>query len=52
MQKRGLIMLLIALLMGGVAVSLVNTMLEDSARVATSQGKLETTPVVVASVRY
>ena len=50
MQKRGLIMLLIALIMGGVAVSLVNTMLKESEKVATSAVTLETTPVVVASM--
>ena len=49
MQKRGLIMLLVALLMGGVAVSLVNSMLKDSTRVATTDQVLPTTPVVVAS---
>ena len=48
MQKRGLIMLLVALLMGGVAVSLVNSMLKDT-RVATSEQMVATTPVVVAA---
>jgi len=48
MQKRGLIMLLVALLMGGVAVSLVNSMLKDT-RVATTDRMVTTTPVVVAA---
>ena len=48
MQKRGLIMLLVALLMGGVAVSLVNSMLKDT-RVATTDRMVSTTPVVVAA---
>lgn len=49
MQKRGLIMLLVALLMGGVAVSLVNSMLKESTRVATTDQALPTTSVVVAA---
>ena len=48
MQKRGLIMLLVALLMGGVAVSLVNSMLKGT-RDTSADRMVSTTPVVVAA---
>jgi len=49
MQKRAIIMLLVALIMGGIAVSLVNTAI-DQKQEEPGVAALSVTPVVVASV--
>ncbi|ATX81777.1 pilus assembly protein CpaB [Mariprofundus ferrinatatus] len=49
MQKRAIIMLLVALIMGGIAVSLVNTAIEQKTEQEVGVAALSVTPVVVAS---
>jgi len=50
MQKRAIIMLLVALIMGGIAVSLVNTAIDQKDPMGAGVEELNVAPVVVASV--